>query len=77
MYLSDIFTLTMNLAGVCGVSIPCGFDAAGLPIGMQLMGAAFQETTVLRAAHVFQQNTRWHLARPPLAASPEHSAAGH
>jgi len=77
MYLSDIFTLTMNLAGVCGVSIPCGLDAAGLPIGMQLMGAAFQEATVLRAAHVFQQNTRWHLARPPLAASPGHSAAGH
>jgi aspartyl-tRNA(Asn)/glutamyl-tRNA(Gln) amidotransferase subunit A len=69
MYLSDIFTLTMNLAGVCGVSIPCGFDAAGLPIGMQLMGAAFNETTVLRAADAFQRNTTWHRRKSPLAAS--------
>ncbi len=66
MYLSDIFTLTMNLAGICGVSIPCGFDTAGLPIGMQLMGAAFDEKTVLRAADAFQRNTEWHLRKPAL-----------
>ena len=64
MYLSDIFTLTMNLAGICGISIPCGFDAAGLPIGMQLMGAAFDESTVLRAADAYQRNTEWHLRKP-------------
>ncbi|MCS7061636.1 MAG: amidase family protein, partial [Anaerolineae bacterium] len=69
MYLSDIFTLTVNLAGICGVSVPCGFDSAGLPIGMQLMGAAFNEAIVLRVADAFQRHTRWHLAKPPLSAA--------
>jgi aspartyl-tRNA(Asn)/glutamyl-tRNA(Gln) amidotransferase subunit A len=64
MYLADVFTLTMNLAGVCGISIPCGFDAAGLPIGMQLMGAAFDEATVLRAADAYQRSTAWHKQKP-------------
>jgi aspartyl-tRNA(Asn)/glutamyl-tRNA(Gln) amidotransferase subunit A len=66
MYLSDIFTLSLNLAGNCGVSVPCGFDGAGLPIGLQLMGPAFGEESLLRAAHAYQQATGWHLRRPPL-----------
>ncbi len=69
MYLADVFTLTMNLAGVCGISVPCGFDAAGLPIGMQLMGAAFDEATVLRAADAYQRGTEWHLRKPGLRQS--------
>ena len=48
MYLGDVFTLSLNLAGMCGISLPCGFDAAGMPIGLQLMAGAFQEETVLR-----------------------------
>ncbi|MFO7695985.1 MAG: Asp-tRNA(Asn)/Glu-tRNA(Gln) amidotransferase subunit GatA [Anaerolineae bacterium] len=65
MYLSDIFTLSLNLAGVCGISIPCGF-AAGLPIGMQVLGNAFQESTILRVARAYERATEWHLARPTL-----------
>ena len=66
MYLSDIFTLSMNLAGICGLSLPCGFDADGLPIGLQIMGPAFGEEQVLRVAHVYEQATDWHARRPPL-----------
>lgn len=65
MYLSDIFTLSLNLAGVCGISIPCGF-AGGLPIGMQVQGNAFDEATVLRVARAYERATEWHLARPAL-----------
>ena len=60
MYLSDVFTITLNLAGMCGISVPCGFDAAGLPIGLQLMGPHLGEETVLRAAHAYEQATAWH-----------------
>ena len=66
MYLSDVFTLSMNLAGICGLSLPCGFDAAGLPIGMQVMGPAFGEEAVLRVAHAYEQATEWHTWRPRL-----------
>ncbi len=66
MYLSDVFTLSMNLAGICGLSLPCGFDAAGLPIGLQIMGSAFGEEAVLRVAHAYEQATEWHRRRPPL-----------
>ncbi len=66
MYLSDIFTLSVNLAGICGLSIPCGFDEAGLPIGLQIMGPAFGEEVVLRAAHAYEQATDWHTRRPEL-----------
>ena len=66
MYLSDIFTLPASLAGIPGASIPCGFDADGLPIGLQIMGRAFDESTVLRAAHAYQQVTDWHTQRPAL-----------
>ena len=66
MYLSDVFTLPASLAGIAGAVVPCGFDGAGMPVGLQLMGAAFDEPTVLRAAHAYQQSTDWHTRRPAL-----------
>jgi len=57
MYLSDIFTISANLAGICGISVPCGFSNEGLPIGMQLLGGVLAEETVIRAAHAFEQAT--------------------
>jgi aspartyl-tRNA(Asn)/glutamyl-tRNA(Gln) amidotransferase subunit A len=65
MYLSDIFTLSLNLAGLCGISIPCGF-AKGLPVGLQIFGRAFDEETVLRVAYAYEQATEWHKRRPTL-----------
>jgi len=82
MYLSDIFTLSMNLAGICGISIPCGSVGDvegrrssrdlprpmghGLPVGLQIMGDAFAEETVLRVAYAYEQATEWHKRRPNL-----------
>ena len=66
MYLSDIFTISCNLAGLCGVSLPCGFSERGLPIGLQLLGRPFGESDLLRAAHVYQEATDWHTKRPDL-----------
>jgi aspartyl-tRNA(Asn)/glutamyl-tRNA(Gln) amidotransferase subunit A len=66
MYLMDIYTIPANLAGICGVSVPCGF-AGDLPIGLQLLGRPFAEGTVLRAAHAYEQATPWHLRHPALA----------
>ncbi len=66
MYLSDVFTLSLNLAGICGLNLPCGFDRSGLPIGLQLMGPAFGEPTVLRVAQAYQLATDWHQRRPNL-----------
>ena len=63
MYLADIFTVTANLAGLPGISIPCGLSD-GMPIGLQLQGKAFDESTLLRIAHQFQQQTDWHSRRP-------------
>ncbi|ANA39100.1 MULTISPECIES: Asp-tRNA(Asn)/Glu-tRNA(Gln) amidotransferase subunit GatA [Geobacter] len=60
MYLSDIFTIPVNLAGTCAISVPAGMSAAGLPIGLQLIGRPFGEETILRAAHAFEQATEWH-----------------
>ncbi len=65
MYLSDIFTLACNLAGICGVSLPCGF-AEGLPVGLQIMGPAFGEEAILRVAYAYEQATEWHKRKPPL-----------
>jgi aspartyl-tRNA(Asn)/glutamyl-tRNA(Gln) amidotransferase subunit A len=65
MYLADVFTITANLAGTPAVSIPAGFDPAGLPIGVQLVGRHFEESTILRLAHAFQSATDFHLKRPP------------
>ena len=59
MYLSDIFTLACSLAGICGISVPCGF-ADGLPVGLQIIGNVFDEPTVLRAAHAYEAATDWH-----------------
>jgi aspartyl-tRNA(Asn)/glutamyl-tRNA(Gln) amidotransferase subunit A len=66
MYLSDIFTISVNLAGLPGLSVPCGVDAAGLPIGLQIIGKAFDEATLLRVGHAYEQATDWHRRRPPL-----------
>jgi aspartyl-tRNA(Asn)/glutamyl-tRNA(Gln) amidotransferase subunit A len=66
MYLEDVFTLPANLAGVPGLAFPAGFDSDGLPIGMQLMGKHFDEETLFKLAHVFQQHTDWHLRTPAL-----------
>lgn len=66
MYLEDIFTLPANLAGVPGLSFPVGFDEAGLPVGIQLMGPHFKEEILFRAAHAYQQVTDWHKRSPAL-----------
>jgi aspartyl-tRNA(Asn)/glutamyl-tRNA(Gln) amidotransferase subunit A len=66
MYLSDIYTISCNLAGIAGMSIPCGFTAAGLPIGLQLLAAPFEEEKLLRVARMYERETDWHLRRPPL-----------
>jgi aspartyl-tRNA(Asn)/glutamyl-tRNA(Gln) amidotransferase subunit A len=60
MYLSDIFTIPVNLAGTCALSVPCGFSGQRLPIGLQLIGRPFGEADILRAAHAFEQATQWH-----------------
>jgi aspartyl-tRNA(Asn)/glutamyl-tRNA(Gln) amidotransferase subunit A len=65
MYLSDVFTIPANLAGICGISIPCGFSE-GLPVGLQLLGNAFEEATILRVADAFQRVTDYHRRRPVL-----------
>jgi len=66
MYLSDIFTISVNLAGLPAVSVPCGLDGSGCPIGLQVIGRAFDEATVLRAAYGFEQATDHHKAKPSL-----------
>jgi aspartyl-tRNA(Asn)/glutamyl-tRNA(Gln) amidotransferase subunit A len=68
MYLSDIFTISCNLSGMCGISLPCGFSAnPKLPIGLQLLGKSFGESTILKIAHAYEQATEWHQQKPPLA----------
>lgn len=64
MYLSDIFTISVNLAGLPAIAVPCGFSKTNLPIGLQLIGRAFEEETLLRAAHAYEQSTQWHLKKP-------------
>jgi aspartyl-tRNA(Asn)/glutamyl-tRNA(Gln) amidotransferase subunit A len=67
MYLSDVFTISCNLAGICGVSVPCGFGAnPKLPIGLQLLGKPFGEATILKIAHAYEQSTEWHTHKPLL-----------
>ncbi|MBI4824882.1 MAG: Asp-tRNA(Asn)/Glu-tRNA(Gln) amidotransferase subunit GatA [Nitrospirae bacterium] len=66
MYLSDIFTISANLAGGPGISIPCGFDSNNLPIGLQLMGKHFDEESVLKIAYAYEQSTEWHKRRPKI-----------
>jgi aspartyl-tRNA(Asn)/glutamyl-tRNA(Gln) amidotransferase subunit A len=64
MYLSDIYTISCNLAGLPGVSIPCGFTKAGLPVGLQIMGPPFEEEKLLRVARMHEKATDWHTRRP-------------
>jgi aspartyl-tRNA(Asn)/glutamyl-tRNA(Gln) amidotransferase subunit A len=64
MYLSDIYTISANLAGVPAVSVPCGFTADGLPVGLQLLAAPFQEAKLLQAAYAYEQATDWHRQKP-------------
>ena len=72
MYLSDIFTLSCNLAGICGISIPCGFTVSPkLPIGLQLLGKPFGEETILRIAHAYEQGTKWHKEKPAHTFDPD------
>jgi len=66
MYLSDIYTISCNLAGLCGISVPCGFSGDGLPMGLQLLGKPFGESDLLRAAYAYEQATDWHTQRPEL-----------
>ncbi len=66
MYLSDIFNVPMNLAGMPGISVNCGFTRTGLPIGLQIIGKAFDEATVLKVAHAYEQAAAWHTERPRL-----------
>ncbi len=67
MYLSDIYTVSVNLAGLPGISLPCGFDGNGLPIGVQMIGNAFHDAIVLRAANAYQQLTDFHKQIPEIA----------
>jgi len=66
MYLFDLYTVSTNLAGIAGISIPCGFSSGGLPIGLHLQAPPFEEERLLRGAHMFQQATDWHKQRPRL-----------
>lgn len=66
MYLSDIYTISCNLAGIAGISIPCGFTKAGLPIGLQIQASPFAEEKLLRVARMYEQATDWHTRRPKL-----------
>ena len=66
MYLSDIFTISANLAGVPGISIPCGFTSNNLPVGLQLIGKHFDEESILRVAYAYEQATEWHRRKPNL-----------
>jgi aspartyl-tRNA(Asn)/glutamyl-tRNA(Gln) amidotransferase subunit A len=67
MYLADIFTLSVNLSASCGLSVPCGFDEGGLPVGLQLIGNTLQEATILNAAYAYEQAAAWHEQAPPLS----------
>ncbi len=66
MYLSDIFTISANLAGIPGISVPCGFTKDNLPVGLQILGRPFDEETILKIAYNYEQNTDWHKRKPEL-----------
>ncbi len=67
MYLNDVFTIPGNLSGIPGLSVPCGFSVAGLPIGLQILGRPLDEARVLRAAYAYEQATEWRARHPELA----------
>ena len=66
MYLGDIFTVNVNLAGICGLSVPCGFTAGGLPAGLHVVGPAFEEARILKIGAAYQHATAWHQKRPKI-----------
>jgi len=66
MYLTDILTISVNLAGVPGISVPCGFTSEGLPVGLQIIGKDFDEESVLKTAYAYEQGTEWHKRKPEL-----------
>jgi aspartyl-tRNA(Asn)/glutamyl-tRNA(Gln) amidotransferase subunit A len=66
MYLSDLMTIPVNLAGLPGLSLPCGFDQKGLPIGLQIIGNVLREDLVLQAAYAYERSTEWHQKMPVL-----------
>lgn len=66
MYLSDIYTISTNLAGLPALSLPCGFDSEGMPIGLQIIGKHFDESTILRVAYGYEQATEWHKKKPKI-----------
>jgi aspartyl-tRNA(Asn)/glutamyl-tRNA(Gln) amidotransferase subunit A len=66
MYLSDVCTISINLAGLPALSLPCGFDRDGMPIGLQLIGKHFDEATILRVAHSYEQSAPWREVKPKL-----------
>ena len=68
MYLSDVFTIPCNLAGLPGLSVPCGFSSDGLPIGLQILGKPFDEQTILRIGYFYEQSSSWHKQIPAMAA---------
>jgi len=68
MYLNDVFTIPVNLAGLPGVSVPAGFTKGGLPVGLQVIGKAFDEAAVLRTAKAYEGATEWHKRKPELVA---------
>ena len=70
MYLNDVFAVPVNLAGLPGISIPGGFTMGGLPIGLQLIGRAFDEAALFRVGHAYERATAWHEKKPPLEAKP-------
>ena len=66
MYLSDVFTIPVNLAGLPGMSLPCGFSNSGFPIGMQLIGKPWDEETIFKAASAYEAATDWHKRKPKI-----------
>ena len=66
MYLSDIYTISANLAGIPAISIPCGFTKSGLPVGLQILTKPFNEEMLFRVACAYEQSTTWHKMKPPL-----------
>jgi aspartyl-tRNA(Asn)/glutamyl-tRNA(Gln) amidotransferase subunit A len=67
MYLEDVFTLPINLAGIPGLALPVGFDTQGLPVGIQLLGPHYREEVLFRVAHAYQRQTRWHEQIPSIS----------
>jgi aspartyl-tRNA(Asn)/glutamyl-tRNA(Gln) amidotransferase subunit A len=66
MYLSDIYTISANLSGIPGISVPCGFTKKGMPVGLQILAKPFAEEMLFRVAYAYEQNTPWHATKPKL-----------